>query len=247
MPLLVAAMPLAGCLPSPGLDEVVDPCIETHDEGCVSDAEYQELADAIAEPLRETSSFENQWGLGAIRPDQAYANLQLQYGPDVAPGEGVTVGVLDTGIDAAHFQFRNKNIIQRFLPGSVGDDGSKTSHGTAVASVIAGEDDPDIPYDAHGVAWGADLVLFALPLGDPPETYDPVTVDDLPGIDAFLLQYVGETLDWRHDNQGIDFLNMSLGVTGLIENFSEADLRTRVAAGLAKLAQEDSEEKVLLI
>ena len=247
MPLLVAAIPLAGCIPSPGLDEVVDPCIETHDQGCVSDTEYEELADAIAEPLRETSSFENQWGFSTIRLDQAYANLELQHGPDVTPGEGVTVGVLDTGIDAAHFQFRNKNIIQRFLPGSVGDDGSELSHGTAVASIIAGEDYPRHPYDAHGIAWGADLVFFALPLGDPPDTYDPVTVDDLPGIDAFLLEYVGETLDWRHDGQSISFLNMSLGVSGLIENFSETDLRTHVASGLAKLTQEDSDEKVLLV
>ena len=251
LPLLVAAMPLAGCLPLPtpgsGPGDAQDPCIETHDQGCVSDAEYQELADAIAEPLRETSSFENQWGLSTIRADQAYANLELLHGPDVAPGEGVTVGVLDTGIDAAHFQFRNRNIIQRFLPGSVGDDGSEFSHGTAVASIIAGEDDPDFPFDSHGVAWGADLVFFALPLGDPSDTYDPVTVDDLPGVDDFLLEYVGETLDWRHGGQGIDFLNMSLGVSGLIENFSEADLRTHVAAGLAKLAQEDSEDKVLLI
>ena len=144
-------MPLAGCIPGLGLDEpgvqpgeLQDPCIGTHDQGCVSEAEFVAMADAIASTLSETSSFENQWGLGAIRADQAYANLELRYGPDVAPGEGVLVGVLDTGIDAAHFQFRNKNIIQRFLPGSTGDDGSEFSHGTAVAGIIAGEDDPEL-------------------------------------------------------------------------------------------------------
>ena len=140
-----AASPTIPGLSHDQVGEIQDPCIETHDQGCVPETEFVAMADAIASTLSETSSFENQWGLGAIRADQAYANLELQHGPDVAPGEGVLVGVLDTGIDAAHFQFRNKNIIQRFLPGSTGDDGTEFSHGTAVASLIAGEDDPDWP------------------------------------------------------------------------------------------------------
>ena len=250
IPVLAAAVLLAGCIHGPGPDElgvVQDPCVETHDQGCVPEAEFVTMADAIASTLSETSSFENQWGLGAIRADQAYANLELQYGPDVAPGEGVLVGVLDTGIDAAHFQFRNKNIIQRFLPGSTGDDGSEFSHGTAVASIIAGEDDPDWPHDAHGVAWGADLAFFALPLGDAPETYDPITVDDLPEIDEFIREYIGTSIDWRYEERGIDFLNMSLAVSGLIQNFSEEDLREYLAPGLDLLAQEGSDEKVVLV
>ena len=253
IPILAAAMPLAGCIPDiPGLSrdqvgEIQDPCIETHDQGCVPEAEFVAMADAIASTLSETSSFKNQWGLGAIRAEQAYANLELQHGPDVAPGEGVLVGVLDTGIDAAHFQFRNKDIIQRFLPGSTGDDGSEFSHGTAIASIIAGEDDPDWPHDAHGVAWGADLAFFALPLGDAPETYDPITVDDLPEIDEFIREYIGTSIDWRYEERGIDFLNMSLAVSGLIQNFSEEDLREYLAPGLDLLAQEGSDEKVVLV
>ena len=92
------------------------PAIETHDQGCVPEAEFVTMADAIASTLSETSSFENQWGLGAIRADQAYANLELQHGPDVAPGEGVLVGVLDTGIDAAHFSYGTRTSSSGFCP-----------------------------------------------------------------------------------------------------------------------------------
>ena len=128
----------------------------------------EEVAAGYAEP----SGFRNQWGLAAINADQAYANLELEFGPDAAPGEGVTVGVLDTGIDGGDPAFRDKTVIERFLPDATDEDGSEFSHGTAVASILAGEDIPDYAHDAQGVAWGADLVVFAIPLGEAPELYE---------------------------------------------------------------------------
>ena len=222
-------------------------CQGTQEDGCVTGAEYHDMADALAEPYADTSSFRNQWGLGAIRADRAYANLELFYGPDVAPGEGVTVGVLDTGIDAAHHQFRNKDIRQLFLPGGTGDDGSEFSHGTAVAGLIAGEDSPALSHDAHGVAWGADLVVFSLPLGTAPELYRPTAIDQLPGRSAFLSTYLGAVLDWESRGKGVDFINASLGTSGNIENYSEEVIREHVSEGLAVLAQEGEEEKVVII
>ena len=180
-------------------------CQGARDVECVTEAEYHDMADDLAEPYADTSSFRNQWGLGEIRADQAYANLELLYGPDVAPGEGVTVGVLDTGIDAAHHQFRNKDIRQLFLPGGTGDDGSEFSHGTAVAGLIAGEDSPALSHDAHGIAWGADLVVFSLPLGTAPELYRPTTIDQLSGRSAFLSTYLGAVLDWGVPGKGRGF------------------------------------------
>ena len=174
VPLCGAALVLVSCVYS--IDKEADapePCVETHDRGCVLEPEYEALVEDLAVEYAEPSGFQNQWGLDAINADRAYANLELQLGPNARPGEGVTVGVLDTGIDGADPAFRDKTVIERFIAGANDETGDKFSHGTAVAGIIAGEDIPGYPHDAHGVAWGADLVVFAMPLGQAPELVQP--------------------------------------------------------------------------
>ena len=168
-------------------------------------------------------------------------------GPDTPPGEGVIVGVLDTGIDTVHFAFEGKHVFELFLPGAIDEDGSEVSHGTAVAGLIAGVDDPDFGFDAPGVAWGADLVVFALPLGTAPELYNPIMLDDLPGTSEYFAQTVNEILSWSHEGRSIDFLNLSLGVSGVIDNFSEAQLREHFSAATAAFAQAGADEKVVFV
>ena len=215
--------------------------------GCVLESEFDVLVDDVAATHTERSSFQNQWGLATIRADQAYAHLELQFGPDTAPGDGVTVGILDTGIDGAHPQFRNKTVIERFLPGATDEIGDEFSHGTGVASVLAGEEIPGYEFEARGVAWGADLVVFAIPLGDPPELYEPIEVSELAGTAEYFAGVIDEILAWRFGSQKVDFLNLSLGVSGIIENYSEEILREPFAPMITTFVQEDSEEKVIFV
>lgn len=248
IPLCGAALVLASCVYS--VDKEVDapePCVETHDMGCLLEPEYEALVEEVASEYAEQPSYQNQWGLDAINAHQAYANLELQLGPDAKPGEGVTVGVLDTGIDGGDPAFRDKTVIERFLPGAIDEDGSEFSHGTAVASVLAAEDIPGFPHDAHGVAWGADLIVFAMPLGEAPELYNPIPVSALPGTGAFFAETFDEILAWQFGSESIDFLNLSLGVSGIIENYSEEVVREPFAPVLPVLLQEDSEDKVIFV
>ena len=249
IPLCAVSLILASCwvfTDEEDMDDVPVACVETHDRGCVLEPEFEALVQEIAAEYAEPSSFQNQWGLAAINADQAYANLELEFGADVAPGEGVTVGVLDTGIDGAHPQFRSKTVVERFL-GAIDEDGSESSHGTAVASVLAGEDIPGFPHDAQGVAWGADLVVFAIPLGEASELYDPIQISELPGTAEYFTERFEEILAWQFGSRSIDFLNLSLGVSGIIENYDEEVLREPFAPMIASIVQEGAEDKVVLV
>ena len=227
--------------------EEQEACVETHDRGCVSEPAFEALVEKIAGEYAEQSSFQNQWGLETIGADQAFANLQLKFGPDTAPGEGVTVDILDTGIDGADPAFRDKTVIEIFLAGATDEDGSAYSHGTAVASVLAGEEIPGFEHEPLGVAWGAELVVFAIPLGEAPELYDPIELSELPEEGEYFAETFEEVFAWRFGSQSIDFLNLSLGVLGIIENYSEEVLREPLAAMIASMAQEDSEDKVVFV
>ena len=200
-------------------------CEQTHDRGCVTESEFEAAADELAIRYGEGTSFENQWGLEAIGADRAYAHLELLLGADAKPGEGQTVGILDTGIDRLHPAFRNKLIVERFLASARNEPGTRFSHGTVVSGVIAGEESPRLSDDASGVAWSADLAIFAIPLGSGDGTYRPIRTDRLQSNGEFFADVIGEMLDQRHGTPRIDFLNLSLGVTGIIDNYSEAALR----------------------
>ena len=241
IPLCLSTLILASCIGSGD-----EPCVETHDQGCVTEAEYVELVDEIAGEYAERTSFQNQWGLEAIGADQAYANLELKYGPDTRPGEGVTVGILDTGIDGSDPAFRDITVIEQFL-GAFDEDGSEFSHGTAVASVLAGSEIPDFEPQPLGVAWGADLVVFAIPLGEAPDLYAPIEVSALPGTGEYFAETFEEILAWEFGSESIDFLNLSLGVSGIVENYSEEVLREPFEALVAVMAQGDSEDKVVFV
>ena len=248
------AVPICVVIPILGachlfVDDEGEPCVETHDQGCLSEPEFEALVEEVAAVYAEPSGYRNQWGLAAINAEVAYANLELRLGPEVAPGEGVTVGILDTGIDGADPAFRNKTVIERFL-GATDEDGSELSHGTAVASILAGEDIPGYPHDAQGVAWGADLVVFAIPLGEAPELYDPIRIDELPETAEYFAETFEEILAWRFGSERVEFLNLSLGVSGIIENYGDEIVEEPFepfAPLLPVLLQEGAEEKVVFV
>ena len=98
-------------------------CTDTVGHGCISNAEFLPLRDddaAVrrADPEYLGSANPNMFGqptLEAINVHQAHAALAVKYGADVKPGEGVTIAVLDSGVDLDHEELDDSEITETFL------------------------------------------------------------------------------------------------------------------------------------
>ena len=249
---MCAALVLGGCI---GSDEdtvmsaVGDPPV----------VEDRERIETLASGYRAHPAFERQWALGRIGADVAYARLAIEHGEDVRPGAGVTVGVYDTGIDQDHPAFAETRIDEVFLPGTFDETGVMIpSHGTAVASVIAGTPASSLADGAQGVAWGVDLMVLALHSGPPdpefppelemPQTeWFPPPLDILPLYDDENSEEFRAILDWRDGERRVEFLNLSVASQGLIEDYTETELRSVMAQTIAAIAQEGVDEKTIFV
>lgn len=131
-------------------------CIDTRDEGCIPQAEYEARVTELAESYRDHPGFSNQWGLAAIRADEAYAHLELADGSaeTLRPGKGVVVGVIDSGIDEEHPLFEGTKLTEVLVGRAENETGERFSHGTAVTREIAA-------FDALGTPFWFELGDFA--------------------------------------------------------------------------------------
>ena len=222
------------------------PCIPTHAGECLPATEFLNAAEELGEEYRRDLNFDNQWGLDAIGAHRAYGHLNLLQGPDAAAGAGVTIGVIDSGIDDEHPIFHGKTIHRGFLFSAAPETGEKFSHGTAVASIAAGgkTGDPGAP---HGVAWGADLAVWAIPLGEADNVYNPIPLETLARADRGFTYIFNQVFAWRDAGEALDILNLSFGYDGIIDSYSEADLRANFGDTIAILAQAEAPDKTILV
>ena len=229
----------------PELPPPPPPCFQTADFGCPQEAEFRQLQAEFAAPYAEDTAFQNQWGLDAINADRAFANVELVEGAGTAPGAGVTVGFVDTGIDLDHPLFTG-NVTEEFLLSAKDETGTEFSHGTAVASIVGADFLGLAPELRHhgfrGVAPGADLKMFAIPLSSGRQPYRPISLVGLAGADREF-QDVANALRAG----GVDVANLSFGYRGIIDDYSEADLRASLDHAIAAMAQANAEEKTILV
>ena len=74
----------------------------------------------------------------AVRVRNAHERMRDRYGADVLPGEGVSVAIIDNGIDLGHWAFDRDQVTEVNLDRKdATESGFVISHGTSVASVIA--------------------------------------------------------------------------------------------------------------
>lgn len=107
-------------------------------------------------------------------------------------GDGVTVGVLDSGIDTTHPDLDDVLVGARDFTGS-GDTADRYGHGTHVASIALGSGEAS-DGDNRGVAYGADLLVGKV-------------LDDFGSGES---SSIIDGMEWIAE-AGADVVNMSLG------------------------------------
>ena len=234
--------------PAPPPAPAPDPCVPTHGGDCLPVPEFEEQAEAISGWMTLHPGFRNQWGLEEIGVHRAYAHLRLLEGPDAEPGAGVTIGFIDSGIDLEHPAFAGRSIHFQPLFGAEPETGVHDfSHGTAVASIAAGNRLRDTVTGNHGIAWGADLAMWSIPLGDGGGPYRPITLEQVGEADPGFAYLFQTAFDWRDAGNRLDILNLSFGYRGLLEHYGEEDLRANMPEMVATLAQAGADEKTILV
>ena len=233
----------------PASNRQPEACFRVFNGHCLTNADLEAKAQESATEFkaRRERILSNAWGTRAdsflwylerINVAEAQAHLELSRGGEAAnfPGRGVTIGFVDSGIREQHEAFTltgSGSVTEELLSGAANEGPDESSHGTAVASVAAGR---------YGVAYGADIKMFAIPLGDGHAPYDPVTSNQLSAADfenAERYRYVF--------NKDIDILNLSIAFQGGIEDYSELDLRNNYSSSIRVLAQEGQQDKTILV
>ncbi|KWX00548.1 hypothetical protein TH66_14940 [Carbonactinospora thermoautotrophica] len=114
----------------------------------------------LAIPTPAAAGVGNQWALQKLHAQEAWKHTQ---------GQGVTVGLLDSGVDASHPDLKSAVLSGRDFVSGSGDGKTDTDlegHGTAMASIIAGQGRG--PQHMQGFAYGAKILPLTVMRGRSP-------------------------------------------------------------------------------
>ena len=247
--LLISTLAMGGCGSSGGIQqpppplvtppepERPDPTSFPDEPGLTTAQETQRTA------LGNSPEFRGQWSLPEIKADYAYARGYT--------GSGVTVGIIDTGVDGGHDAFEGKlhsrsAIASDSCPDSncsftaIRDTGA---HGTAVGGLIAGA---KLGNTMHGVAYDAELLAIGIQLGSGTDIYLPV---DLSNAASFRsLDEQGQGI-YRRISGATRIINHSFGYEGIVTDYTAGEYRAAFGRTVDRLLQAgtpDSEKMILV-
>lgn len=182
-------------------------------------------ANASGDPAVHTGSdplIGSQWGLTATRMPEAWT---------VSGGEGVTIAVVDTGVDLDHPDLVDQLVDGIDLVDGDGVPDDPHGHGTHVAGIAAAATDNGI----GGAGAAPDATIMPVRVLDADGTGDDATI--------------AAGIDWAVDH-GAGVVNLSLGESGFASRLSKggplnAAIRRAEAAGVVVVAAagNDSDHK----
>lgn len=240
---LVTIIALCGCSSggggqnSSGSGTTIPPVITNQDNSIPPWSSFSAQAQDPDDLAALASEFETEEyaGMGALE----MINASTAYARG-ATGDGVTVGVIDSGVYEEHAEFSRGNGDKVTYAGSdYSSDRPRTDealgHGTIVAGIIAANRDDNnfgSGFKMHGVAFDASISTFEIPLGSGGGPYQPLDVDD---INFSTDSYFAERFTTMANQAQI--VNMSFGFSGVITDYSAADIESAFSASLDALRQ----------
>ena len=204
---------------------------------------YTPPSQASLDRYTSISEFQNQPALSLVNAQYAYARE--------ATGQGVTIGMVDDGLDTSHPEFSGRKILSssRYQSGyspdftscsprdAMGRCTSNTipTHGTQVAGVmVANRNLSSSPETIHGVAFSSRLYFEGIRLGSSggTPTYHKTPLYLSPSIDNF---YAGIA---RRMNSQVSVVNLSFIYAYSVLGSSASHLSSVIPQTLAQIRQE---------
>ena len=190
-----------------------------------------------------SAEFQTQWSLSEIGADYAYARGYT--------GQGVTVGIIDTGIDPTHEAIAGKLHTNSGVASNSCPNGTcsfsairdTASHGTAVGGVIAAA---RLGNRMHGVAYEAELLAIGIQLGSGSPEYRPVSLSN-PGSFRSLDEQ-GQGV-YRRIGSATRIINHSFGYEGVVTDYTAAEYRAAFGRTVDSLVQAGTPDadKIILV
>ena len=97
------------------------------------------------------------------------------------------------------------------------------------------------------MAWAADIAMFAIPTGEGAEVHAPVPLAVLDATDNVWAGWLNHIFAWQDGTRTVDILNLSVGYEGIIDSYSEQELRANFGAAIAAMAQADATDRTVVV
>ncbi len=191
----------------------------------------------------DSAEFQTQWSLSEIGADYAYARGYT--------GQGVTVGIIDTGIDPTHEAIAGKLHTSSGVASNSCPNGTcsfsairdTASHGTTVGGVIAAARSGN---RMHGVAYEAELLVVGIQLGSGTPEYRPVSLSNPGSFRSLDEQSQGV---YRRIGSATRIINHSFGYEGVVTDYTAAEYRAAFGRTVDSLVQAGTPDadKIILV